>query len=105
MITEIENALPSCWIKGSPTKKGLYLIRFESCGNPWYFLFQCVIDPTDEYKRMLFLDHRGGGYKWETRRGGKMTHYCKATADNFGLILNSLAEHTFNKEKMKYERL
>lgn len=104
MISEVTGApVAECWIEGRPQKPGFYLTRFEWCGNPWYFLFNCILDPDcpDNPDKLIYINHHAGNRVYELRLGD-ITHYCKPTAENFQKILNTLHEVTFDKENMRY---
>ena len=90
-----------CWIPGEPKEAGLFLIRIENCGNIWYSFNECRpsgLRPA----RMIYYDSIGGNYASNAFRG-KLTHHCKATAENFDSILKTLKPHIFNMQTMSYE--
>lgn len=101
MFKELNNHPAPCWVPGEPTEGGLYLTRWEDGGNCWFYLFECQKDTTlfgstGSRNQMLYLDHVGGNYKFDSalRRLGKVTHHCKATPENFATVLASFQDAT-----------
>lgn len=108
-----ESYLAPCWIAGEPKEDGLYLIRFilyRDSDDAWYYFYECRKDTYlahESRNRMMLFDNKGGNYSSDThvRQHGTLTHHCKATGENFSLVMDSMGQYTFNHEKMEWQKI
>lgn len=55
--------------EAEPPADGYYVTFWSRSGNPWVFLHQVVVD-TERGGHRIYMDHVGGGYKFDRTAPG-----------------------------------